>query len=174
MPDKTIPMSVRVTHEDAEFIAQYNIQGATTPSDKLRAIISDARRRHYGTNDYVSCLNMLADFFSPAWQRIQAEQTNQKMHSELVAQFMEWLPETMAYFITHSYFTGQPEGQERLTELETELGDRIFRFMENVFRLGITKENPCYDKSAVIDRVGPMLELGDLLKMQQEKRKETS
>jgi hypothetical protein len=33
---KTVPLSVRVSHEDAEFIANLYIGDAVTPSDKVR------------------------------------------------------------------------------------------------------------------------------------------
>ena len=39
----TVAMSVRVPQVDAEFIASLDLPGASTPSDKLRAIIAAAR-----------------------------------------------------------------------------------------------------------------------------------
>ena len=53
---KTVPLSVRVPYEDAEFIAGLHVNGANTPSDKLRAIINQARRRHQGGQDFGSAL----------------------------------------------------------------------------------------------------------------------
>ena len=42
MAGKSLPFSVRLPHEDAEFIAGRHIDGAKTPSGKMRSIILDA------------------------------------------------------------------------------------------------------------------------------------
>ena len=44
MSSKTVPLSVRISHDDAEYIAGLKIDDALTPSDKVRAIIRDARK----------------------------------------------------------------------------------------------------------------------------------
>jgi len=35
-----IPISVRITQEDADFIAELKIEGANTPSEKIRLFLS--------------------------------------------------------------------------------------------------------------------------------------
>ena len=54
---KTVSISARISHEDAEFLSSLTIEGATTPSDKLRALLADARQRHAGLQDYSSNLS---------------------------------------------------------------------------------------------------------------------
>ena len=51
---RRIPLSVRITDADAAFLAQYKAEGATTPSEKLRALLADARRDAEGATDDVS------------------------------------------------------------------------------------------------------------------------
>ena len=65
MPSKTVPISARISHEDAEFISQLKINEATTPSDKLRAIISDAKRQRLRTQDYRGCFQMIQELLMP-------------------------------------------------------------------------------------------------------------
>ena len=38
-----IPVSVRITQEDADFIAELKIEGANTPSEKIRELLKQAR-----------------------------------------------------------------------------------------------------------------------------------
>ena len=54
MPGK-VPLSVRVSQDDAAFLAGLAVTGATSPSDKLRALIRDARLRHEGCSGYAEC-----------------------------------------------------------------------------------------------------------------------
>ena len=42
---KTVPISVRVSNEDAEFIATLQIDNAVTPSDKVRSLIKEAKQK---------------------------------------------------------------------------------------------------------------------------------
>ena len=48
---KSVPLSVRVSPDDARFISQIDIAGAATPSDKVRALLADARKRREGFSD---------------------------------------------------------------------------------------------------------------------------
>ena len=47
-----IPVSVRITQEDADFIAELKIEGANTPSEKIRELLKQARLAHTQTRDY--------------------------------------------------------------------------------------------------------------------------
>jgi hypothetical protein len=62
---KTVPLSVRVTQDDAEFISRMDIAGAATPSDKVRALLADARKRQEGFRDYPGCLGMVQEMLGP-------------------------------------------------------------------------------------------------------------
>ena len=52
-----IPVSVRITQEDADFISELKIEGANTPSEKIRELLKQARLAHTQTHDYGSALN---------------------------------------------------------------------------------------------------------------------
>ena len=44
MSANRIPLSVRIDQEEADFIAQLSIEGASTPSEKIRELLKQARR----------------------------------------------------------------------------------------------------------------------------------
>lgn len=160
MSSKMVSLAARVPHEDAEFISSIQIEGATTPSDKVRAIIAEARRRHQGSTDYTVCLeqvnSMLAGFNSAA----RSAELESATHSELVTRTLDWLPDMVAYILS-----SQPANNayavstEELAQIEKGIAERIFRLMESVLQMGVTRQCPCYDKDAIITRVSPVLEL---------------
>ena len=45
-------LSARIPTEDMEWLVGLDIQGAVSPSDKLRSLIGQMRRQYEGTLDY--------------------------------------------------------------------------------------------------------------------------
>jgi len=158
---KNVPLSVRVSEEDAEFIARLQFTGATTPSDKIRAMIGEARRRHEGVQDFEGALSMLEDMLAPVLRRLQNAEMEQRLHSELLSHVAHWLPELVALLLTSFSSTKRLE-REHLQDLESELADRVFRLIEDVLRMGITRECRGYDPAVVARRMDPVLELAAL------------
>ena len=158
---KNVPLSVRVSEEDAEFIARLQVSGATTPSDKIRAMLAEARRRHEGVQDFEGALTMLEDLLAPVLHRLQGAEVEQRLHSELLSHVAHWLPELVALLLTAFNGVKRLE-REHLQELESEVADRIFRLIEDILRMGITRECRGYDPTVVARRMGPVLELAEL------------
>jgi hypothetical protein len=52
MPGKSIPISVRITPGDAAFLAQRSIEGAKTPSEKIRGLIAQSREQQSSRRTY--------------------------------------------------------------------------------------------------------------------------
>ena len=61
MASKTVQISARISNEDAEFLSKLTINGAKTPSDKLRAIITQTRKRSIEIQDYTGCYKLIQD-----------------------------------------------------------------------------------------------------------------
>ena len=161
---KTIPMSVRVSPEDAEFISRLSIGDATTPSDKVRALLRDSRKRHEGFHSLVGCVAMLEEMMGPASALLLEFERKERIHSELILKLKQWLPETVGLLLTHLAGASEGDESERLTELERQLADRVFLLIEDVVRMGVTRECRGYDPAIVRDRMPPVLELADLIR----------
>src|SRR3712207_122072 len=93
MSMKTTQLSTRITDEDAAFLARLQIEGAQTPSDKIRALIGEARRRHESARDYRSALRRVAELLAPTQQELQATEHATGKHSELVRLMTDWVQE---------------------------------------------------------------------------------
>ncbi len=175
MAVKTISMSVRVSEEDAQFLATLEMPGATTPSDKLRAIIDDARQRRLGAQDFQACLGMLERLTAPARRQVRAVEHEKDLGSELVDTAFEWLPHSLAWMIT-SCGDDAPANQDvaRLRQFENGLAGRVFALLERILRLGVTKRCRCYDPGAIRTRLAPILEIARLIESQDINTKEPS
>src|SRR6516165_4075828 len=73
-------LSARIPSEDMEWLAALDIQGAVSPSDKLRSLIGQMRRQHEGTLDYQGSLSWLRDLVAPFVTAIRAFEHQNRMH----------------------------------------------------------------------------------------------
>jgi hypothetical protein len=166
MPSKSITISARIAHEDAEFLSQLKINGAATPSDKLRALITEARKRKEQPRDYGGCLAMIQEMLAPVVTRVRQAELAEKAHSELLTRTFEWLPEMVAYLLAAPPAEGASWPIEQLAEYEQGLADRLFRLVTALLQLGVTPECPCYCGDAVARRMAPVLDLADVIAKQ--------
>jgi hypothetical protein len=173
MPGKVVPLSVRVSADDAEFIARLHVEDATTPSEKIRALIHEAQRRRAGYRDYTRALAMARETIDPGVSALRHAEHQEAMHSELVYALEEWLPETFAYFLTRlTNMSDRKDRAAQLVDLEQGIADRILRLLEKILRLGVTPECPAYTRSVVHDRLDPILDLLEVIQTQRGRRPE--
>ncbi|MCP4236267.1 MAG: hypothetical protein GY770_22255 [Aestuariibacter sp.] len=165
MATKNVTISARIPHVDAEFISQFQVAGAATPSDKLRAIIEEVRRRHQGKQDYRGCLNLVQDMIGSVSTNIREQEHTQQMHSEMVTRLMDWLPETMAFIMSSVNTTQDDQNGDPLIGLEDGIADRVFRLIESVLQMGITQRSPCYNVNIIQQRVEPILDLTKVIRI---------
>ena len=161
MPDKSVQMSVRISDADAAFLAQLGIAGATTPSEKLRAVLADARRRHQGTQGYSTCLVLMEEMFAPALRRLRRLEHEAHIHSEVLRQLFSWFPDVAALLMTG--VPDQDEDDQALKALEARVADQVFALFEEVLHLGLTTRIQCYDQQLISARLEPVLELVKLI-----------
>lgn len=154
---KTITFSVRVSRDDAEFISRMRINGAKTPSDKIRAIIKETRAREEMTGDYDGCIELMRDLTAPVLARLRKCELEEKTHSELTSRVIEWLPELIGFIV--SSIPQDKQDKESLLELEQGVVDRVFRMIEAVLRMATTRQCRCYDPDVITEKIDPVLEL---------------
>ena len=96
---KAVTISARISQEDALFLSQYKGEGAVTPSDKLRAIITEARERQQRMKDFRGSIDMFQNLLAPVDAEIRELELHHHIHSELITRILEWLPDMMAFII---------------------------------------------------------------------------
>ncbi len=88
-----IPVSVRISQEDADFMANLNMEDANTPSEKIRELLKQARLAHTQMHDYGSVLNAMEQFFQSAKRDVLHAEKEYGMHSHILARVFELLPD---------------------------------------------------------------------------------
>jgi hypothetical protein len=171
MSNKSIPLSVRLPPEDATFLADLNVPGAITPSDKLRALVQEAKRRRAGETTYADALDYFEELIANPLHTLREVEAAEGVHSDLVAQVLAWLPEAMAFVNVNLPNDATEDGRQRLIDLEAGIADRVFSLFAQVLRLGVTSRGPCYRETAVRERLPAILELNDLIKFSTDRQR---
>ena len=173
MPNRMLPISVRISLDDAAFLSGHSIAGATTPSEKIRALIREARHRRAGVRDYKEGLIVQDEQLAEVLVGLRTVENELKMRSEVINILAHWLPETMAYFLAHcpNADGAEPDRtREALHHLEEGAVERLVALLENVLRLAVTPKNPCYDERIIGESIESVLQLSQLLLSQQQAR----
>jgi len=165
MPGKPISLSVRLSPDEAAFLAGYNPPGATTLSEKLRVMIAETQRNHADTNDFPSSLAFYEERMSGSVRKLREAENEAGCHSELLAQFTHWLPEANASFTANVPDDGTESLKDRLLKLEAETTDKIFTMFEHVLRLAVTGDSPCYNPDVINNRIAAVVKLSELIKI---------
>jgi hypothetical protein len=170
---KSIPISVRISQDEAESLARMRIPGATTPSEKLRALITEAHRREQGPSDYSDSMAQVQQWLAPLFATVQLAEARQEQHSDILAILREWLPDFLAYarLAGNSPSTGTLSLDE-LRALERGLADRLFRLMERLFQLALISRCHCYDPELITKRMELIRQLASIITLQQQRTKE--
>jgi hypothetical protein len=163
MSGKSVPISVRISAEEAEFLARLQIQGATTPSEKLRAVLEVARRRKEGPADYSGARAEANELLGPVFQELHRAELARGKYSALVGLIGDWLPDTLALLRARGLERQPLEQPGVLEDLEKGLADRLFRLVEAVLHLAVTRRCNCYDPDIASARMTAILELADII-----------
>ncbi|WFE88447.1 hypothetical protein K1718_20090 [Roseibium porphyridii] len=158
---KSIPISVRLSDDDVAFLASYEVQGARTPSDKLREILKTARERERGAQDVSSCEDLLRQMARPGEKKLRQLQRETGVRSDLVLKLYERLPEMLAELIAAAPGPGGEENE--LRRFEADLSAELFSLIEEVFDLGLTSPSRTYDPELMDNRLTPILEIAKIL-----------
>ena len=162
---KSIPLSVRISADDATFLAEVEIQDAVTPSDKLRAILADARQRASGSDDIASALALVERMLRPVLHRILSAQREQGLRSDFVLELYARLPELFAGLLAAG--AAATGGATGMRKWEAGIADQVFAFIEEMLKLGLVSQSRTYSSTLIRDRLKPSLEILRLLETAQ-------
>ena len=143
-----IPLSVRIDQEEYDFIANLKIEGANTPSEKIRELLKRSRIEHNQAHDYSSALNAVEAFFQPAKHDVLHAEKELGVHSHILARLFELLPDLSATLAADL----PPEtGLEDLKKYEREVMWRIVRLTDSILQLAVTGKGAAYDDQVLAE-----------------------
>lgn len=154
-------VSVRIPTDDLEWLATFNVQGATTPSDKLRTLVTQVRRQHEGSLDYGASMQWMRDLVAPFSAAAGALEHRTSRHSELIRLLADWLPQVMAILVAESNLGPNP--QKKAVEVEEKLAARVFQLITAILRLGVTQTADCYDPRVLEKHLPQVIELAGVI-----------
>lgn len=156
-----IPISVRISQDDADFIASLQIDGANTPSEKVRELLTQARHAHAGRRDYESMLTHTEMLLHDARHALLGYEREIGIHSNIVARLHELIPDLIA-----TLCGGMPDSPDKieLVRYERELMWRVVRLMDSVLQLAITGRGAGYDDT-VLNELDNTLALAQIIKL---------
>jgi hypothetical protein len=153
---RSVPVSVRITQEDAEYISALKIDGATTPSDKIRSIITSARQSSARENTYSTYLNQFQQLLNITnFHELEFELNE---HSEFIESLLSWLPTMMAYFILNQPKKDQTD-LEALKLLEKDLCNKVFRLIESMMYTSVKTGKVAYNENLFSEMVSEIAQL---------------
>ena len=152
---KTI--STRLSDEDTRFLHAAKINGARTPSEKLRKMVTQARQRAEGVDSHSEARELVAQMIEPTLRMIQTHELKTGTHSEALQCAMSVLPEAVAYLIGTQ--RTKPDDIDSMREIEARTVERIMRLCTQIVRLAITRQAACYDPSVIRNQLAALREV---------------
>lgn len=159
---RSVPLSVRITDADAAFLARYKVEGATTPSEKLRALLAEARAQHDEAARFSDKIDRFSAQLAPGLREVRELQRENRIRSDLVLHLYERMPELAALLATGPVEHADP--QQSLVEFEDDLARLIFSLIEEVLDLGLTDNQRTYRTRLVQNNLEPVLEVIEMLR----------
>lgn len=171
MASLTTPLSVRLTDEDTSFLARLQMDGALTASDKIRALIRQARERTGQPESFSAALAISHDQLAGSMRALRVLEIEADAHSDVVIGLMTSAEEMLAVALS----APRPdEGGDRqaLVRHEARLVDCAARMTEQLLRWAVTPTAPAYDARVVARRIAALGELMELILAAKAARKE--
>jgi hypothetical protein len=140
MSSKTVPFSARISIEDAEFISTLEYDGAHTPSDKLRALLAETRRKHASYPDYGHNLAQMQEWLGQMKRQLLIRQQQLNRQAEPVIRVLDALPDLLATLQTMTARCPHMNVRE-LQQTEQSVLQKIYRLNELLLPLAITQDD---------------------------------
>lgn len=167
---KKVQIGARISEEDAEFLHLLNINGATSPSDKLRAIIEEARIRREFSQDFSGLYRQVQEQVSPLAEKIKKIEFEQGIHSTLLARIFEWLPDFYAYCLCS--LPDEIESEQELVDFEKGAIDRMARLIESLLHQELSSQETSYTPDVFKSHVSSFADLIKIINVKSQKAEE--
>lgn len=148
------PLSARIPGDLYLWLAQLQIEGATTNSDKLRVLLGQLKRQHDGAFDYVAAHAWARDLTGRLREALVRAEGRTGKHSEVVNLLLEHLTSSLALVVSQA-----PRTESDVVKFEDALVRRAFALCETLLRQGTTPHAAAYDSQVVRRHIGPSIEL---------------
>ena len=148
------PLSARIPSDLYLWLAQLQVEGATTNSDKLRVLLGQLKRQHDGALDYAAAHAWARDLTGRLRESLVRAEGRTGQHSEVVSLLLDHVTSMLALVVSQT-----PSGNGDATQLEEALVRRAFSLCETLLRQSTTPSAAAYDPTVVRRLMGPTIDL---------------
>jgi len=148
------PLSARIPSDLYLWLAQLQVEGATTNSDKLRILLGQLKRQHDGALDYVAAHSWARDMTGRLREALVRTEGRTGRHSEVLNVLLEHLTTTLALAVSSA-----PTDEVEAAKLEDALVRRSFALCEALLRQATTTSAAAYDPAVVRRHTAATIEL---------------
>lgn len=154
------PLSARIPSDLYLWLAQLQVDGATTNSDKVRVLLGQLKRQHDGAFDYVAAHAWARDLTSRVREALVRAEGQGGRHSEVVSLLLEHLTSSLALAISQA-----PVTEEAIARFEDALVRRAAAMCETLLRQAATPSAAAYDPTVVRRHMTTAIELATHIQM---------
>lgn len=164
MGAKSVPLSVRLSKDDATYIASLKAPDAVTMSEKVRHLVREARIAAERGETFAGVVEQTEDTLAPLKQALDKIEQNQGGRSALLRALIVALPRILAQ-LEAADVDGDPPILESMTSLEADAASRIKDLLDQMARLCVTQQAPCLDPDVMREKIAdPLVELIEIIK----------
>lgn len=165
MGAKSVPLSVRLSREDAAYIASLDTDDALTMSEKVRFLVGQARLAAARGESFEGVVEQTEDTLAPLKQALDKIEQEDDKRSGLLRALIFSLPRILAE-LEAADVDGDPPLVDSLAMLEQSAARRVRDLLDQLARLGVTETAPCLDPSIVRTTIAePLVELIEAMKI---------
>lgn len=136
------------------WLAQLQLEDATTNSDKLRVLLGQLKRQHDGALDYVTAHTWARDLTRRLRDSLVRDEGKTGKHSEVLSLVLDHLTSMLALVVSQA-----PANEGEAIKFEEALVRRAFALCETLLRQGTTAQAAAYDPAVIRRLMGPTIEL---------------
>lgn len=152
------PLSARIPSELYLWLAQLQVEGATTTSDKLRVLLAQLKRQHDGGVDYLAAHTWARELTGRLRDALVRTEGATGEHSEVLLALLEHITSTLALVVSQV-----PANAQEAARLEDTLVKRTFALAETLLRQATTAQAAAYDPAVVRRHMGGTLALAQAI-----------
>jgi len=153
-PGTMEPLSARIPSELYLWLAQLQVEGATTNSDKLRVLLGQLKRQHDGAQDPVAAHAWARDQLQGLRDALVRLESRSQRHSEVLALLLEHLTASLSCTMAQV-----PQDEAGAAQLEDTLVRRAFALSDALLRQATTDQASAFDPGVVRRHYGNTLAL---------------
>ena len=152
------PLSARIPSDLYLWLAQLQVEGATTNSDKLRVLLGQLKRQYDGAFDYVAAHAWARDMSGRLREALVRTEAASGRHSEVLNAVLDHATASLALVVSQA-----PADADDAARLEDVLVRRAFALCEALLRQATTRSAAAYDPGVIRRHCAATIELAATL-----------